>query len=59
MQRSTALVFAGIVLFAIGVMLVVWITVDGPGRDVREVRHFGGLECVYNVDTDKVEACAK
>lgn len=57
-QRSNALlVVLAIVFFIVGGIIVYVITSSGPHEDEREVRHIGGLTCVYNVDTDTMEAC--
>lgn len=52
------LVLLGIIFFVIGGVIVYFITSSGPHEDTREIRNVGGLTCVYNVDTDEMEACA-
>lgn len=55
---NTFLLWLGVLFFIAGGVIVYLVTDDpGPKEDEREVRQIGGLECVYNVTDDVVEAC--
>lgn len=51
-----ALVMAGMFLFC--ALLVVLVS-DEDHEDRRELREFGGMQCVYNVDEDVIEDCTR
>lgn len=54
--RASRVVWLAVVL-VVG-LIVAWLsTIEWGSEDEREIRRFGNLECVYNVDTDKVEDC--
>lgn len=49
-----------LMLAALALALVIFVLVvshSSDRKDQREVRHYGDLECVYNVTKDVVEAC--
>ena len=55
-NKTYALLVLGTILF------VVWIfkTADfSDEEDQREIRQYGGMECVYNIDTDEIEDCVE
>lgn len=58
-SRTPTLLILGVLFFVIGGIITFALTYDGPDEDEREIRRFGNLECVYNVDTDEVESCVE
>lgn len=59
MSRLTSVIVGGFI--AALVVFFAWVIATDPGRteDKREVRRYGDLECVYNVEADEVESCIK
>ena len=48
-----------IVVLAVGLGIYGLSRMTWGSEDEREIRKFGHLECVYNVDTDTIEDCAE
>lgn len=46
-----------VVLVVIGFFVFALFASSGHSEDKREIRQYGPLTCVYNVDQDKVESC--
>lgn len=54
----------GIFLFVLGIaalvlFVVVLVTTNDNDEDRRELREFGGMQCVYNVTEDVIEECTR
>lgn len=45
------------VVLLVGVIVLAMSKIEWGSEDDREIRKFGNLECVYNVDTDTIEDC--
>lgn len=63
-RKSEGMTIVGIFLLTCaGVLffIVMWLVVRSSGshEDRRELRRFGEMECVYNVDTDEIEECTR
>lgn len=46
-----------LVVLIVGIILLAASKVEWGSEDDREIRKFGNLECVYNLDTDTIEDC--
>lgn len=55
-SRRTLILIAAVLVGAFAAF-VLFAALGGNREDEREIRHVGGLTCVYNITDDVMEAC--